>query len=82
MLKLQLDQSAVLEAIKNVAGSYGIPLEGKQVLARVLVVKGEVTGAEIGIANEGEDTSSFTPVKKEPTKRGPRKAKADKAAQA
>lgn len=76
MIKLQLDQTAVLDAVKAVATSYGIPLEGKQVLARLVVVKGEVTGAEIGIANEGEDTASFTPVKREPVKRGPRKAKA------
>lgn len=79
MLKLQLDQAAVVEAVKSVATSYGIPLEGKQVLARLVIVKGEVTGAEIGIANEGEDVSSFTPVKKESVKRGPRKAKAAQA---
>ena len=74
MFKLSLDTTAVLDAIKASALSFGLPTEGKQVVARLVVVKGEVTGAEVGIANEGEDISGFYPAPKTPVKRGPRKA--------
>lgn len=75
MLKFQVEASDVLNALKAHVATLGVPTEGKVVLARLVYTKGVVTSAEVALAAEGEDTSSFEPVAKEPVKRGPRKAK-------
>ncbi len=81
MFKLSLGLNEVLEAVKATVPALGMPVEGKQIVARLVVAKGVVTGAEVGIANEGEDVSSFYPAPstRAGVKRGPRKAAADKA---
>lgn len=76
MLRLQLDTNVILDAVKQTVTQFGMPTEGKQIVARLIIVKGEVTGAEVGIAGENEDVSSFFPAPKAPVKRGGRKPKA------